>query len=199
MDIRYEILRTLRESRDSISGQELSRQLGITRTAVWKHIRALEEEGYEIEAVNRKGYRLAGVPDTIAAREVQSRLETKRMGKEICYFSTIGSTNQYAKKIAEEGAADGTLVIADEQTDGRGRSGRHWVTPPAEVKPTRKRSDIRIIASALEETDGDVCYTGEITVESDRANYNVDLGFVSRRKGVLPDGYGQGKTQNWQK
>lgn len=133
MDIRYEILRTLRESRDSISGQELSRQLGITRTAVWKHIRALEEEGYEIEAVNRKGYRLAGVPDTIAAREVQSRLETKRMGKEICYFSTIGSTNQYAKKIAEEGAADGTLVIADEQTDGRGRSGRHWVTPPAEA------------------------------------------------------------------
>jgi biotin operon repressor BirA-like protein len=133
MDIRYEILRTLRESRDSISGQELSRQLGITRTAVWKHIRALEEEGYEIEAVNRKGYRLAGVPDTIAAREVESRLETKRMGKEICYFSTIGSTNQYAKKIAEEGAADGTLVIADEQTDGRGRSGRHWVTPPAQA------------------------------------------------------------------
>ena len=133
MDIRYEILRTLRESRDSLSGQELSRQLGITRTAVWKHIRALEEEGYEIEAVNRKGYRLAGVPDTIAAREVQSRLETKRMGKEIRYFSTIGSTNQYAKKIAEEGAASGTLVIADEQTAGKGRRGRSWVTPPGET------------------------------------------------------------------
>ena len=73
------------------------------------------------------------------------------------------------------------------------------VTAPAEVKPTRKRTDIRIIASALEETDGDVCYTGEITVESDRANYNVDLGFVTRRNGVLPAGYGQGKTQNWQK
>ena len=73
------------------------------------------------------------------------------------------------------------------------------VTAPAEVKPTRKRSDLRIIASALEETDGDVCYTGEITVESDRANYNVDLGFVTRRNGVLPAGYGQGKTQNWQK
>ena len=73
------------------------------------------------------------------------------------------------------------------------------VTAPAEVKPTRKRTDIRIIASSLEETDGDVCYTGEITVESDRANYNVDLGFVTRRYGVLPAGYGQGKTQNWQK
>jgi len=73
------------------------------------------------------------------------------------------------------------------------------VTAPAEVKPTRKRSDLRIIASAMEETDSDVCYTGEITVESDRANYNVDLGFVPRRNGVLPAGYGQGKTQNWQK
>lgn len=73
------------------------------------------------------------------------------------------------------------------------------VTAPAEVKPTRKRSDIRIIASSLEETDGDICYTGEITVESDRANYNVDLGFVTRRNGVLPAGYGQGKTQDWQK
>ena len=73
------------------------------------------------------------------------------------------------------------------------------VTAPAEVKPTRKRTDLRIIASALEETDSDVCYTGEVTVESDRANYNVDLGFVTRRNGVLPAGYGQGKTQNWQK
>ena len=73
------------------------------------------------------------------------------------------------------------------------------VTAPAEVKPTRKRNDIRIIASALEETDGEMCYTGEITVESDRANYNVDLGFVTRRNGVLPAGYGTGKTQNWQK
>lgn len=133
MDTKYEILRTLRESGGPVSGQELSRRLGISRTAVWKHIRALEEEGYEIEAANRKGYRLAGVPDTVASREVLSRLNTKRMGKGIRYFSSIDSTNQYAKRIAEEGAADGTLVIADEQTAGKGRGGRYWVTPPKEA------------------------------------------------------------------
>lgn len=132
-DSKYEILRALRESGGSVSGQELSERMGISRTAVWKHIRALEEEGYGIEAVNRKGYRLVGVPDTIASREVGSRLTTQRMGREIRYFSVIDSTNQYAKRIAEEGAPDGTLVIADEQTAGKGRSGRHWVTPPGEA------------------------------------------------------------------
>ncbi len=133
MDKKYEILRTLRESEGSVSGQELSERIGISRTAVWKHIRALEEEGYEIEAVNRLGYRLVGVPDTIASQEVGSRLTTQRMGKEIRYFSQIDSTNQYAKRIAEEGASDGMLIIADEQTAGKGRSGRHWVTPPGEA------------------------------------------------------------------
>lgn len=133
MDTRYEILKALREQEGSVSGQELSERFGISRTAVWKHIRSLEEEGYEIEALNRKGYRLARVPDTIAAREVGSRLTTRRMGKEIRYFTRIDSTNQYAKRLAEEGAPEGTLVIADEQTAGKGRSGRHWVTPPKEA------------------------------------------------------------------
>lgn len=133
MDSKYEILRALRESEGSVSGEMLSKRIGVSRTAVWKHIRALEEEGYEIEAVNRKGYRLAGVPDTIASREVGSRLTTQRMGRDIRYFSTIDSTNQYAKRIAEEGALDGTIVIADEQTAGKGRGGRHWVTPPKEA------------------------------------------------------------------
>lgn len=133
MDTKYDILRALRESDGSVSGQELSEKIGISRTAVWKHIRALGEEGYEIEAVNRRGYRLVGVPDTIASQEVGSRLTTQRMGKEIRYFSQIDSTNQYAKRIAEEGAPDGTLIIADEQTAGKGRSGRHWVTPPGEA------------------------------------------------------------------
>ncbi len=133
MDTKYDILKTLRESEGSVSGQELSERIGISRTAVWKHIRALEEEGYEIEAVNRLGYRLVSVPDTVAAQEVGSRLRTQRMGKEIRYFSQIDSTNQYAKRAAEEGAPDGMLIIADEQTAGKGRSGRHWVTPPGEA------------------------------------------------------------------
>lgn len=130
MDNKDEILRILRESDGFVSGQELSERIGVSRTAVWKNIRSLGEEGYGIEAVNRKGYRLINVPDSIAPMEVGSLLTTERMGREILYFSRIDSTNQYAKKIAEEGADDGTLVIADEQTAGKGRSGRSWVTPP---------------------------------------------------------------------
>lgn len=134
MDSKHEILKVLRTSESSVSGQELSGRIGISRTAVWKHIRALQEEGYEIEAVNRKGYRLVGIPDTIASGEVGSWLGTRRMGTRIRYFASIDSTNQCAKRIAEsEGAQDGTLIIADEQTAGKGRSGRHWVTPPGEA------------------------------------------------------------------
>ena len=114
-------------------GRQLCSRLGVSRTAVWKNIRSLQEDGYEIEAVTNRGYRLAGVPDTIAEEEVASRLQTERMGRQIRYFSRIDSTNQYAKRIAEEGAPDGTLIIADEQTAGKGRSGRTWVTPPAEA------------------------------------------------------------------
>ena len=71
------------------------------------------------------------------------------------------------------------------------------VTPPGEVKPTKQRTDIPMIASVLEETDAAVCESIEIVVESDKANYNADLGFVCRREGVLPDGVGKGKTQDW--
>ena len=123
----------LRSSGTYVSGQDLCRELGISRTAVWKNIRQLEEDGYEIEASAGKGYRITGFPDTIAEEEVASILQTERMGKKIRYFSRIDSTNQYAKRIAEEGAEDGTLIIADEQTAGKGRSGRRWVTPPGEA------------------------------------------------------------------
>ena len=131
--MKNEILRALRETDGYVSGQELCRKMGVSRTAVWKNIRTLQEDGYEIEAVTNRGYRLAGVPDTIAEEEIASRLQTERMGRQIKYFSRIDSTNQYAKRIAEEGAPDGTLIIADEQTAGKGRSGRTWVTPPSEA------------------------------------------------------------------
>ena len=131
--MKNEILRALRETDGYVSGQELCRKMGVSRTAVWKNIRALQEDGYEIEAITNRGYRLAGVPDTVAEEEVASRLRTERMGRQIRYFSRIDSTNQYAKRIAEEGASDETLIIADEQTAGKGRSGRTWVTPPSEA------------------------------------------------------------------
>lgn len=124
-----EILAALREEGDYVSGQELCSRMNVSRTAVWKKIKELQTEGYEIEAVPNRGYRIVGCPDIIAAEEVESRLETAWAGRPIRYFEEITSTNQYAKKIAEEGAPEGTLVIADLQTQGKGRSGRTWSTP----------------------------------------------------------------------
>lgn len=128
--MKEEVLRALRNTDGYVSGQELCEKLGVSRTSIWKAIKSLREDGYEIDAVSNRGYKVIGCPDTIAEEEIASRLKTKRMGKKIIYFSSVDSTNAYARRIGEEGAQDGTLVIADEQTAGRGRWGRHWVTPP---------------------------------------------------------------------
>ena len=127
--MKSEILAALRESRDYVSGQELCEKLQVSRTAIWKKIKELQGEGYEIEAVPNRGYRIVGCPDIIAAEEVESRLKSKWAGHPVKYFDEITSTNQYAKRIGEEGAPEGTLVVADEQTQGKGRSGRVWSTP----------------------------------------------------------------------
>ena len=127
--MKSEILAVLRESQDYVSGQELCEKLQVSRTAIWKKIKELQGEGYEIEAVPNRGYRIVGCPDIIAAEEVESRLKSKWAGHPIKYFEEITSTNQYAKRIGEEGAPEGTLVVADEQTQGKGRSGRVWSTP----------------------------------------------------------------------
>lgn len=127
--MKSEILAALRESQDYVSGQELCEKLQVSRTAIWKKIKELQGEGYEIEAVPNRGYRIVGCPDIIAAEEVESRLKSKWAGHPVKYFDEITSTNQYAKRIGEEGAPEGTLVVADEQTQGKGRSGRVWSTP----------------------------------------------------------------------
>lgn len=127
--MKSKILNRLRNGEDYVSGQELCREFGVSRTAVWKVIHQLKEEGYEIEAVQNKGYRLLGSPDVISAEEVKSRMDTVWAGSSVRYFETLDSTNIAAKRMAEEGAPNGTLVIADKQTAGRGRRGRLWETP----------------------------------------------------------------------
>lgn len=127
--MKAELLKILRESGGYVSGQQLCERFGVSRTAVWKVIRQLKEEGYEIEAVKNKGYHIREVPDVMTAEEVKSRIHTKWMAQNCLYLESVDSTNNYAKRIAEEGAAAGTLVMADEQTGGKGRRGRGWVTP----------------------------------------------------------------------
>ena len=125
-----DILTCLRSSEDYVSGQQLCDRLGVSRTAVWKVINQLKEEGYRIESVPSRGYRLVESPaDVYSESEIVSRLRTKWAGQRLIFFESTGSTNPDAKRFAEEGAPHGTTVAADRQTAGRGRRGRMWESP----------------------------------------------------------------------
>lgn len=124
------ILRILKDSRNGyVSGEEFSKKLGVTRASIWKHIESLRHIGYEIEAQPHLGYRLIKIPDKLLADEITWNLKTKFLGKKIYYYETIGSTNDRAYELAEEGAPEGTIVVAEEQTKGKGRMGRKWSSP----------------------------------------------------------------------
>jgi len=127
--MKAEILKMLRETDGYVSGQELCNKFGVSRTAVWKAINQLKENGYEIEAVQNKGYHLLSAPDVMDKTELESIHATEWAGCEIYYFDNIDSTNTKAKELAEEGHPSGTLVVADRQTAGKGRRGRSWESP----------------------------------------------------------------------
>ncbi|MCM1055370.1 MAG: biotin--[acetyl-CoA-carboxylase] ligase [Bacteroides sp.] len=112
-----------------LSGQELANRLGISRTAVWKAIGSLREENYIIEAGKGKGYRLTEKGDLLSADRVRSQLPEELRGNEIIVLKTVDSTNNYAKKAAADGAKSGTVIIAEEQTAGRGRRGNSFYSP----------------------------------------------------------------------
>ena len=127
--MKWEILRTLREREDYVSGQQLCQGLGVSRTAVWKAIEELRTEGYVIDAVRNRGYCLVKAADAITPAELKTELHTKWLGREIQYFDVTDSTNTQAKRLAEAGAPHGTLAVADRQTAGKGRRGRQWESP----------------------------------------------------------------------
>ncbi len=124
------ILNIFRSSNgEFISGEEISEKLGITRAAVWKHIEQLRKEGYEITGEPHVGYRLTGTPDKLIPEEISHGLGTKIVGKKIYSYETTDSTMDVAHKLARSGSPDGTVVFSESQTKGRGRMGRHWVSP----------------------------------------------------------------------
>lgn len=130
MSSREEVLSLLRSGEQFLSGQELSRRLGLSRAAVWKAVDALRREGYEIEARTGLGYRLALAPDAMTEPEIRSFMgPTALVGRELRCFSELDSTNNYLKSQAQEGAPDGLAVTADSQTAGRGRMDRSFQSP----------------------------------------------------------------------
>lgn len=127
--MKTEILRYLKEADGYISGQELCERFQVSRTAVWKVVRRLEAEGYEIEAVRNRGYRLKTAGDILSQAEILSSIRGSWAGREILYLDEVDSTNTAAKKAAENGAVHGTLVVSERQTGGKGRRGRAWDSP----------------------------------------------------------------------
>lgn len=126
------VLAELERAGNYVSGEQLSVILGISRTAVWKQVQSLREQGYEIEAQPRVGYRLLKRPDRLLPAEITSGLNTIWLGQEIVYYPEVDSTNEIARRLAQQGAAEGTLVVAERQTKGKGRLGRAWISPVGE-------------------------------------------------------------------
>lgn len=131
--MRNKIIKVILNNKDNfISGEDLSNKLGISRTAVWKHIKKLKEEGYNIESVNKKGYRLESFPgDLLTSENIKYNLQTEMIGDNIHHLQTIDSTNEYLKRIGDK-STDGTVVISEEQTRGKGRMGRTWQSKSGE-------------------------------------------------------------------
>ncbi|WP_156774350.1 biotin--[acetyl-CoA-carboxylase] ligase [Fictibacillus arsenicus] len=112
-----------------VSGQQISENLNCSRTAIWKHISELRKSGYSIEAVQKRGYRLLTSPDLVTAEEVSLYTGNGTFGKKVTYKTSVKSTQEIAHSLAREGALEGSIVLADEQTGGRGRLGRAWQSP----------------------------------------------------------------------
>ncbi|HNR43835.1 MAG TPA: biotin--[acetyl-CoA-carboxylase] ligase [Methanofastidiosum sp.] len=159
--MKSKILEILEEKGDYVSGEEISKEIGISRAAVWKHIKKLRELGYEIESKTNEGYKLIKSPEKQIKFELERLLDTKIIGKKILFFEEVDSTNNKAKQIALE-ENEGTVVISEMQTSGRGRRGRGWYSPKGGIyvsfllKPNvspEKASQLTLVSSlALVET-----------------------------------------------
>jgi BirA family transcriptional regulator, biotin operon repressor / biotin---[acetyl-CoA-carboxylase] ligase len=115
---------------DFVPGSVLCDKLDVPRAELLKRIDSLRARGYVIQSAGGRGYRLSHVPDGLSAREVAPLLNSGEIGREIHHYNDLGSTNDEAHRLADQGAAHGEVVIAEVQTDGRGRRGRSWVSAP---------------------------------------------------------------------
>lgn len=125
----FRILEILRQQQGFVSGEEIGKELEISRAAVWKGIKKLREAGYEIEAVTNKGYRLILHEAMYNEKEIAEGLETKRLGRLIYFYQETDTTNSRIRDLALAGAPEGTLAVAESMTAGKGRRGKYWVAP----------------------------------------------------------------------
>jgi len=115
-----------------VSGEEMAGRLSISRAAVWKQIQILRKRGYDIASSTRKGYRLASGPDLLHPDHILGCLRTKWLGRSLNVFDSVTSTNAVALSIAEE-SPHGAVILAETQSEGRGRLSRPWASPPGGI------------------------------------------------------------------
>lgn len=128
--MRDEVLEFLRQNQGGfVSGQDMSKACHVSRTAIWKHIKALRQKGYKIESYTKRGYRLLEEPDLLSPLAMKQILKTDVFGKRYVYMDTTESTNLEARRLAQQGAEEGTVVVTEEQAAGRGRLSRGWYSP----------------------------------------------------------------------
>jgi BirA family transcriptional regulator, biotin operon repressor / biotin---[acetyl-CoA-carboxylase] ligase len=127
-----EMLNFLREKDCFVSGELLAARVGLSRAGVWKRLNRLKAMGYLIEGEPRRGYRLVSAPDKLLPEEILNRLDTRTLRGPVYHYGTTDSTNDIAKVLGAQGCDEGTMVVAEAQTAGRGRLGRSWVSPPGQ-------------------------------------------------------------------
>lgn len=155
---------------DFTSGEALSDKLGLSRTAVWKHVEALRGKGYRIDALPARGYRLVDMPDRVTSLELSPLLSTHHLGQNIHFHESLPSSNETAFQLALDGAEHGEVVITEQQTAGKGRRGRTWVSPAGKnlycsiilrpELPPQRASELTLVAAValaevLREADAD--------------------------------------------
>lgn len=124
------IIKLFKDNQDSyLSGETLSKSLGISRAAIWKYINALKEDGYEFDSSTKVGYKLISSPDIVTYSEIEEFLKTNYIGRNYFHHHTITSTNDKAKELAKNNPINGCVVISEEQSSGKGRLGRNWTSP----------------------------------------------------------------------
>ena len=127
--LQQELLGALRQSGDYLSGETLASRFGLSRTAVWKRLQRLKAVGYPIIGSPRRGYRLPPHQDLLLPAEIAQDLNTQFIRGPFYHFPTLSSTNDLAKQLARQGSPQGTVIVAETQTAGRGRLGRTWESP----------------------------------------------------------------------
>lgn len=126
--LKNRILNLLKEKDSFISGEDIGEKFNMTRAGIWKHINSLKKDGYIIESISSKGYKLVSAPDILTYEEIKEYLKTSFIGRNIYYYDSIDSTNIIAKEIAVS-SKEGTIVVGEEQLAGKGRMGREWISP----------------------------------------------------------------------